>query len=243
MAEADGQLVCSRGDAARVRICLHCGGTRLRVLRPGVTHVRDEVAGLLPRVEVVAVDAASGPVPPAAVVVGTEAALHRVAADERRPVHLVAFLDFDQELLAPRYLAAEQALSLLARAARLLTTGTGRLLVQTRIPDHEVIRAARTGAPTVVTAAERPRRRSAGLPPFGGLAELTGAAAAADAACRALAAHPDLTVLGPVLVGATSRALLQAPTPERLATALTNIDLAPARAHGRLRIAVDPLRV
>ena len=32
----------------------------------------------------------------------------------------VAFLDFDQELLAPRYRAAEQALALLARAARLV---------------------------------------------------------------------------------------------------------------------------
>ena len=49
------------------------------------------------------------------VVVGTEAVLHQVPTAD-----VVAFLDFDQELLAPRYRAAEQALALLARAARLL---------------------------------------------------------------------------------------------------------------------------
>jgi primosomal protein N' (replication factor Y) len=53
----------------------------------------------------------------------------------------VAFLDFDQELLAPRFRAAEQALWLLVRAARLvgprraaLGTGAGRVLLQTRVP-------------------------------------------------------------------------------------------------------------
>ena len=66
------------------------------------------------------------------------------------PVLLVAFLDFDQELLAPRYRAAEQALGLLARAARRVgpVTGGGRLLVQTRLPDHEVLEAARRADPT-----------------------------------------------------------------------------------------------
>ena len=46
---------------------------------------------------------------------GTEATLHQI---DRADV--VAFLDFDQELLAPRYRAAEQAFGLLARAARLI---------------------------------------------------------------------------------------------------------------------------
>src|SRR5690606_3722 len=57
----------------------------------------------------------AGPGPSTRVVVGTEATLHQV---ERADV--VAFLDFDQELLAPRYRAAEQALGLLARAARVV---------------------------------------------------------------------------------------------------------------------------
>ena len=40
--------------------------------------------------------------------VGTEAVLHRISAADA-----VAFLDFDQELLAPRYRAAEEAMALL----------------------------------------------------------------------------------------------------------------------------------
>ena len=61
-------------------------------------------------------------------VVGTEATLHQI---DRADV--VAFLDADQELLAPRYRAAEQALALLARAARLVggKAGGGRIVVQT----------------------------------------------------------------------------------------------------------------
>src|SRR5206468_1407426 len=70
-------------------------------------------------------DSAAAP-PPAdiPILVGTEAVLHRVAG-----AAAVAFLDFDQELLAPRYRAAEAALGLLARAARLVggrSTGGGR---------------------------------------------------------------------------------------------------------------------
>jgi primosomal protein N' (replication factor Y) (superfamily II helicase) len=243
MGERDDRLVCHRGDSNRERVCHRCGGTRLRVLRPGVTHVRDEVAGLLPRVPVTEVDAGTDEVAAARVFVGTEALLHRVPPDADRPILLVAFLDFDQELLAPRYLAAEQALSLLARAARLMPAGRGRLLVQTRISDHEVIAAARTGDPEILTAAERPRRRAAGLPPFGGLAELTGALPALAAACAELKAVPGLTVLGPEERGSTARALVRAAAPDVLADALAAVDLTAARALGRLRAAVDPLRV
>ena len=73
------------------------------------------------------------------VVVGTEAVLHRVSSADA-----VAFLDFDQELTAPRYRAPEQALALLALAGRVVRgrRDHGRLLVQTRQPDHPVIEAA-----------------------------------------------------------------------------------------------------
>jgi hypothetical protein len=46
-------------------------------------------------------------------------------------------------------------------------------------------------------------------------------------------------VLGPV----DGRALLRAASPTALADALAATDLTPARAHGRLRIDVDPQRV
>ena len=78
------------------------------------------------------------------------------------PVLLAAFLDFDQELLAPRYRAAEQALGLLARAARRVgpRAGGGRLLD----PDPAARPRGARGRP-----AGRPdaRRRGGAAPPPG----------------------------------------------------------------------------
>ena len=73
-----------------------------------------------------------------------------------------------------RYRAAEQALWLLVRGARAIGPG-GRLLVQTRIPEHEVLRAVLARDPQIAAVVELERRRASRFPPFGGLAELTGA--------------------------------------------------------------------
>jgi primosomal protein N' (replication factor Y) len=178
------------------------------------------------------------------VAVGTEAVLHRVRPGGDRPVRLVAFPELDQELLAPRYRAAEQALWLLVRAARHVgpADGGGAVLVQTRLPDHEVVRAARDGDPAGVLTGEEARRRALGYPPFGGLAELSGDPAAVATACDALrtdAYRTAVTVLGP----ADGRALLRTPTVDALCDALAAVDLTAARALGRLRVDVDPLRV
>ena len=110
----EDSLCCRRCGAVRPRVCLACGATRLSTLRVGVTRAREELELLANRpVAEVSADTAAGP-PPADVpiLVGTEAVLHRVAG-----ARSVAFLDFDQELLAPRYRAAEAALGMLARAA------------------------------------------------------------------------------------------------------------------------------
>jgi primosomal protein N' (replication factor Y) (superfamily II helicase) len=154
-------------------------------------------------------------------------------------VRLVAFLDMDQELLAPRYRAAEQALWLLVRAARLVGPRElgGVVLVQTRIPEHEVLVAARDADPSAALAAETARRRDLGFPPFGGLAELRGAPAAVVRACELL--RPHATIYGP----SDDRALVRAGSVEALCDAFRAVDLAPARALGRLRVDVDPLRV
>ncbi len=82
-------------------LCPSCGGTRLRVLRVGVTRVGEELAALLPGARITDVDTATGTVPDADIVVGTASVLHRPEVRRARPT-LVAFLDFDQELLAPR---------------------------------------------------------------------------------------------------------------------------------------------
>ena len=117
------------------------------------------------------------------------------------------------------------------------------MLVQTRAPDHDVIEAAYAADPTIVADAERARRRVLGFPPFGGLAELSGASGAVDVACTLLRAVPSVRVLGPVAAGSASRALVQAPSGDALPDAFAEVDLTPARERGRLRIDVDPLRV
>ena len=76
----------------------------------------------------------------------------------------VAFLDLDQELLAPRYRAGELALALLGRAARAVTD---RLLLQTRLPDHPVVDAARHGDPSRFSRRRSPTPRRARLPARG----------------------------------------------------------------------------
>jgi primosomal protein N' (replication factor Y) len=244
VAETEGGLVCRRCGTERPRVCLHCHSTQFASRRPGVTRVREEMAALLPRVTVAEVDAATAALPSAGVLVGTEAVLHR-ADVAPGGIELVAFLEFDQELLATRYRAAEQALWLLVRAARVVggKRGDGRVLVQTRVPDHDVIEAALAADPTIAADAERARRRILGFPPFGGLAEVNGAPGAVDVACVGLRAVRALRVLGPVAAGTSSRALVQAESADVLCDALAEVDLTPAREHGRLRVDVDPLRV
>ena len=245
VAESEIGFVCRRCGTERPRVCVHCHSTRFSGRRPGVTRVREEMAALLSRVTVAEVDAATTALPAAAaVLVGTEAVLHRADAAPAG-IELAAFLEFDQELLAARYRAAEQALWLLVRAARVVggRRGDGRVLVQTRVPEHDVIEAALAADATIVADAERARRRILGFPPFGGLAELSGSPDAVDVACTALRAVHATHVLGPIAVGTSSRALVQAESADALCDALAEVDLTPAREHGRLRIDVDPLRV
>ena len=227
----EDELVCRRCGATRPVVCASCGSTQLKTVRMGVSRVRDDLSALAgePVAEVTADE--SDAVPDARLVVGTEAALHRL---DRADV--VAFLDLDQELLAARHRAAEQALALVVRAARLVggRHGKGRLLLQTRMPDHEVVQAALHGDPTPVTEAERARRDEFRFPPVVALAEASGEAA--DAFARSLrdADHPQVEVRGPI----DGRWRITAPDHQRLCDALDSIE----RPPGRLRLAVDPTR-
>jgi len=232
--EPGGALSCGRCGATRPQICLRCGGTRMKNLRAGVARAREELEALARRpVAEVSADVEMGPQGTrSGVVVGTEAALHQL---ER--VDVVAFLDLDQELLAPRYRAAEQALALVARAARLVggRDGTGRLLLQTRVPDHEVVRAAVLADPARVSAAEAARRRALDYPPATAMAVLSGAGAAQLAEALACVDDPGLAVVGP----ADDRWLVRAPDHQRLCDALAAVP----RPSARVRVEVDPLRI
>ncbi|HEX7443176.1 MAG TPA: hypothetical protein VF320_04785, partial [Acidimicrobiales bacterium] len=102
----DGLFMCRRCATTRPPTCLACGSGAFKNLRAGVTRVREELEALArtPVVEVSG-DTDGQAVADALVYVGTEALLHQVPSAD-----VVAFLDFDQELLAPRYRAAEEAL-------------------------------------------------------------------------------------------------------------------------------------
>ncbi len=228
--EADDGLRCRRCQAVRPAVCAACGSRRLRVLRVGVTRAREELERLSgAAVEEVTGEAGPGPPPTAPVLVGTSAVLHRVARAWR-----VVFLDFDQELLAPRWRAAEEALALLARAARVVGRrgDDGRILVQTRLPGHEVVDAAVHADPSRLSVVESARRVALGFPPERAVAVVSGAAATAFAA--GLHGAPGVEVLGPT----DDRWLVRAGDHHTLLDALAT---AP-RPRGRLRVAVDPLR-
>jgi primosomal protein N' (replication factor Y) (superfamily II helicase) len=235
-------LDCAACGAQRPPLCLACGSTRLKVLRAGIAHVRDELAALVPRATVAEVDADTERVPHADVLVGTEAVLHRVGR-----AALVVVLDLDQELLAPRYRAEEQALWLLVRAGRLLGARDRdrRLVLQTRLPEHPVVEAVVRADPGRWRAVDRERRALLQLPPAVALAEVVAEPAAMEVlvtALRALAGAP-VEVLGPVEgAGARPRALLRAPAHDVLADALA-ATLPGAKGEGRVRVEVDPLRV
>ena len=110
-------------------------------MRPGVARAREDLAALtgLEVAEVQGSARRGDVVLSGAVLVGTEAVLHRVGS-----ASLVVFLDFDHELLAPRYRAGEQALALLALASRIVggRRRGGHVVVRTRLIDHEVVAAA-----------------------------------------------------------------------------------------------------
>ena len=110
------------------------------------------------------------------VYVGTEAVLHRV-----RSADVVAFLDLDAELLAPRYRAAEQAMALLVRAA---AAGRRRVPAAGGCSCRRSCRATRCSQAVLHAdpSRRRPgrswrRRELLGLPPFAALAAIEGAGA------------------------------------------------------------------
>jgi primosomal protein N' (replication factor Y) len=234
VSEVDGMLACGRCGQRRPYVCVRCGATRMKTLRVGVSRAREELEAILQR-PVGEVTGDTDDLPPTPVVIGTEAVLHRVTGQAGR-IDVVAFLDLDQELLAPRYRAAEEALALVARAGRLLggRRAGGRLALQTRLPQHEVVEAALHGDPERVSDAERPRRELLRFPPYAAIAAVSGAAAAE--LVERLPADGRVEVLGP----SDGRWLLRAPDHAALADAIA---AAGRPAVGRVRVEVDPRRL
>jgi primosomal protein N' (replication factor Y) len=239
---------CRRCEELRPVVCSVCGGTRMKALRVGVTRAREELEALA-GTDVQEVwgrptgrdghEPGEQVRPEARLVVGTEAVLHRMDSADA-----VVFLDFDSELLAPRMRASEEALALLARASRLVARSRelkgaparsgGRVVVQTRLADHEVLSAATAADPSRYLASEEQLRSSLGLPPFTALAHISGAAADAYGSALRETAPGTVRVNGPAPDGWW----VTAPGHEELC----NLLAAAPRPRGRVRVSVDPVR-
>ncbi len=227
----------------RPSFCVHCGATKLKVLAAGVQRVASHLSLRLGGIAVSAVDAGAADAPDAAVLVGTEAVLHRREIRRRKPT-LVAFIDFDSELYAARYRANEQALWLVVRAAHVLSgrpRSSSRVLIQTHDPDHEVVRVVCGGDHAEFVANELSRRRLYDLPPFAAIAEVRGEEVALKECALQLAA---VSVTDPELRfdRDPERLLVHARDAVALAAALS-ISVAAGRALGKLRVSVDPPRL
>ncbi len=220
---SDERLVCARCATERPGVCQACGASSFANLRPGITRLREELEGAAGR-SVVEVSAADDEPPAAAgVYVGTEAVLYRVGRSD-----VVAFLEFDSEMLAPRFRASEQALSLIVRAGRMAP----EVLVQTFSPDHDVLQAAKSGNPNIVVESERARRSMLGLPPFGALARVSGSGSAELVAQLG----PEIQVGGDESTGYLLRA--------QDWTALgVQLNAAERPKGSRVRVEVDPPRL
>jgi len=231
--DQEGRLDCRVCSTSQPRLCGQCGSASLTRLRPGVTRLREELEAAAQR-PVMAVVAGAGDYEDDTkcdVFVGTEALLHRV-----RRIDVVAFLDFDAELLAPRFRAGEQAFAMLARAARLVgpRRAGGRIVIQTTLRDHPVVEAALNGDPSMVSDSEKQRREMLGLPPFSAMAIVEGPGG--EQFVTAMAETSPFVSVAPY----RDRWLVRAVDHAALSAACSSVDRIPG---SKIRIEVDPPRL
>ena len=226
---AAGLLHCPRCGHDRPTVCTRCNSTRTRTLRIGVAKAREELEALAGQA-VGEVTSSTPELPDTAVLVGTEALLHRLGPNSG--LSAIAFVDFDQELLAPRVRAPEEALSLLALASRLVRGREGRVVIQTRMPEHPVVEATVRAEPALALEGQEELRRLLRFPPYAAVALVHG-----DAAREWIGQLRGVDVQGP---DREDRWLVRGRDTAALCDALAAV---PRPASGTLRVAVDPSRI
>ncbi|MDP1794882.1 MAG: hypothetical protein Q8K63_12185, partial [Acidimicrobiales bacterium] len=132
--------------------------------------------------------------------------------------------------------ANEATLALVARAARLVRgrTEQGVVVIQTRQPEHPVLRAVVAIDPTLVTTADQEMREALQLPPYAAIAHVSSDGAATYVAD--LVGRVEVNVVGPDDTGAY---LVRAADHQLLCDALASVP----RPAERLRVSVDPGRI
>ncbi len=179
-------------SAAAPRICPACGTDGLRPLGPGTERVEEALARLFPEVGQVRIDRdttrrrgalearlAEAHKGGAQLLIGTQmlAKGHHLPA-----VTLVAVIDVDQGLFGADFRAMERLAQLVVQVAGRAGRGEepGEVLLQTRHPEHPLLRTLLERGYSAFAEAHLEERRAAGLPPFSALALL-----------RAESVHPE----------------------------------------------------
>ncbi|HEX6709003.1 MAG TPA: hypothetical protein VF068_01610 [Rubrobacter sp.] len=240
-----GPLICTRcGYREKAGPCAQCGSDRVRPTGPGVERVRDELSVLLGE-RVGLISAEEQDRTDASVVVGTAP---RILDNEWDTVILP---DVDAFLAGSNIGAVERSFRLLYGAAEVARK---LLLVQTHLPEHYALRAGVRGDYEAFAAAELPRLRTLGYPPFAHVATLTfeGSEAVVSGAVEsrlrpALVPEVEMSVLVPLRrAGGTTvwRVLLRSGGRPAVARAATMAARMAARTHGlKVRVDVDPEEV
>lgn len=225
----DGRLECSVCHVSRPKVCGTCSSTTISRLRPGVARLREELEKAANR-SVAKIESGDVVVDEAAhdVYIGTTVSLSML-----HRIDVVAFIDFDRELLAPRFQAYEQAMALLIKASRLVgpRSRKGRILLQTSLADNDVVRAAVEGNIALLAESETARRKLLTLPPFSVIAQVEGPGL--DTCLEQLSANAGMSIsrLG-------DRALIRARDHLALSDAWFAL---PADNRSTVRIEVDPM--
>jgi primosomal protein N' (replication factor Y) (superfamily II helicase) len=244
--ERAGLLVCNRcGHREKLADgCRVCGSNRTSPVGLAVERVREEISSRLDA-PVGLMTASERELADAQVVVGTA---HRVL---EREWDTVVLPDIDISLLSTGIASVERAFRLVYRAAE---TARRLLLVQTRQPEHYALREAVRGDYPAFAAAELPRLRSLGYPPFAHLASVT-LEGTPEAVQRAVESRlrpelgPGVEISGPVSLArgaGTSRwkVLLRSGDRPAVARAATLAARLPSGTPGlKVRVDVDPEEV
>lgn len=228
-ARAGRTAECTRCGAT-LGVCTGCGRSSFEPLGAGAERLIEEVAGFIP----------AGPVGSAnSTWVGTERDLPLVS-----DVDLAVVVDADGLIHAPNYRAGEEALTLLARVAETVGTGSGRrAMVQTGRPDDPVIEALRRGDPIEYLSTQIETRATTGLPPAGEvLVAEVDTAPDADHELRALVAG-RAEVFGPADRDGRSRWLIQGRDLRPVRIGLRRLAQSWRDTGARVRIDVDPLEL
>jgi primosomal protein N' (replication factor Y) len=168
------------------------------------------------------------------VVVATEAALAEV---ERPRISTAIALGVDALLLRPQGRAVEEAFAALWSLGGLVggRGAGGRLLLETRTPEHHVVQALTRGDYHFFAARELEARRRMDSPPFRRLVRVSSPEATLDG-LDALRALPGTLVLGPVPTGRGTEVLLKV---EEIDPVLAPLRQLVSTSRQRLLVEVD----